>query len=125
MTLPGLPNPWLILAVVLAFGAATGAAYYKGGVDKENSMLAQQKRDDDIETHTFNAAMTGAAAVIAKNRANNTIIKQTLEKTIEHDYDPNCRSSDDGMRAVNDALANRKSQPADPSGVPRAVAPAH
>jgi hypothetical protein len=69
--------------------------------------------------------MTGAAAVIAKNRANNTIVKQTLEKTIEHDYDPNCRSSDDGMRAVNDALANRKSQPADTSGVPGTVAPTH
>lgn len=119
-------NPWVLLAGVLLLGGVATGAYIKGGNDRQNAIEAQNARDQDIETRTFNAAMTGAAAVIAKNRSNNTIVKQTLEKTIEHDYNPNCKSSDDGMRAVNDALANRPSnQPVDTSGVPGNTAPAH
>ena len=123
MSIPGLPNPWIILAVVLLFGAGCGYSYYAGGQHKENEIAAQMKRDDELLEKMTNAALNGAAQAIAKIKVKNVTNQQTLEKEIVRvtDY-VNCNHSDDGLRALNNALTNSQ-QPADSSVVPGPDAP--
>lgn len=111
-------NPWVLLAIVLAFVGVGAGAYHAGGVHKENAMVAAQKRDDDIERRVTDAALKSAAEAIAKIQVRNVTNKQTLQKEIVHvpDYSQ-CHNSADGLRAINDALTNGK-QPTSDSRMP-------
>lgn len=111
-------NPWVLLAIVLAFIGVGAGAYHEGGVHKANEIVAAQKHDDDIEQRATNAALKVSAEAIAKIQVRNVTNKQTLQKEIIHvpDYSQ-CHNSADGLRAINDALTNGK-QPANNSGVP-------
>ena len=63
-------SPYLILAAVLAIGAAGIGGYFKGSADKENALQAQYAKQLDgvIAEHNANAVvdMQAAAEVAAK-----------------------------------------------------------
>lgn len=100
-------SPLALLAIVLAAGAMTGAAYWQGRQDGENHIVAQQKREDAIaEKATAAAAQAAASAISAIKVQNRTITQEVqrdvLEKTVYRD--PDCRHDADSLRNINAAL---------------------
>lgn len=65
--IPGLPNPWLILGVVLAFLAFGTAGYFKGRHDNEAAHIA--------------AALEAEKKVVKDVVASNAITEAVAEKT--------------------------------------------
>lgn len=115
-----MPNPYALLASVVAAAAVTIGAFFFGlnvGADRE---VAKQAREGVLIEKVSTAAQEAAAREIAKIRVTNTTQKQVLEREIINvpDYSL-CRHSPDGMRAVNSALENR-AEPAGDRGLPRA-----
>jgi hypothetical protein len=98
-------NPWIILTVVLAWGATTGGAYIYGRSDGADIETAAIAREDKVAQVARDAAQLGAADAISKIEIKNVTIKQTLQKEIyEKPVYRDCRNSPDGLRAINDAL---------------------
>lgn len=76
--IPGLPNPWVILGLVLFFFASIGTAYVKGGHDKTiavtaayESSLAKQR--DEANTLLLKSKDTARAREIALQEHNDEI----------------------------------------------------
>jgi hypothetical protein len=113
-----LPNPWFVLVGVLAIGSVATGAYVKGGNDRENAIIAQDAKNEVLAQRMGDKMLSVAAKAISEIPVKNVYNKQVLEKEITRvpDYTA-CHASADGMRAVNDALANH-GKPADSSGVP-------
>lgn len=109
-------NPWIILAAVLALGAGLTGAYIKGGHDKENSILAEQKRQDELVQKVQTSIATSVAAIEVKN----VTIKQRMEREIvEKTVFRDCKSGPDLVRQYN-AIATGSSEPAGDSELPAA-----
>ncbi len=100
-------NPWVLLAIVLAFlGVATGA-YIKGGRDAVNAELAATAREEKLVAAVELRAQKGAAEAIAKNRPINKTIHNAIEKeTIRDTQYRDCHHSPDTFRLLNDKLQN-------------------
>ncbi len=73
-----LANPWVLLALVLALGASHTVAYIKGGTAKEDSMLAEQKRQDQLVERIQQTTAQQIAAIEVKH----VTVRQQLETQI-------------------------------------------
>lgn len=98
-------NPYILLAVVIAWGATLGGAgwiAYGAGRDAE---IADRVSDEDLARKVAEAAQQGAADEIAKLKPQHTTIVRNLEKEVRTvtDYSK-CRHSADGMRAITEAF---------------------
>lgn len=111
-------NPYIILAAVLAVIGAFGGGYWWGASAKENAILAEQKREDDLI-----AKMQGTVAdSISKMTVKHVTIRQQVDhEIIEKPVYRDCMHTDDGLRLVNSALSN--TEPAGPSELPAIDAP--
>ncbi len=113
-----MTNPWVLLAIVLAWGASvTGSFFYGQGIGREGEIAGQAKISKAIE-ETREAAQQGAASAIAEIKIVNTTIHQKAETVVrtERVY-ADCRHAP-GMRdTINSALTGR-TQPASDGKLP-------
>ncbi len=110
-----MPNPWMLLAFVIALVGA----YFKGCNDGADLAEGQQAREDQIAATAFSAAQRGAAKAIAGIEIRNVTIKQRVETEIrEKPVYADCRHSPDGLRVINTAITGR-AEPAGDLQLPR------
>lgn len=113
-------NPWLLLAVVLAWGASVGGAFFYGEGVGEAREKAGQKDRDDLVREVREAGQQGAAEAIAKLKPRNVTIRQEIAREIrENTVYRDCRVPADGVRLANEAITSR-AEPAGGSELPRA-----
>lgn len=106
-------NSYILLALVIGWGASVGGAGWYGIGLGEDRAVARQARDEDVRKQTFDAAQKGAAAAIAANKPINRTIVQRAEKEIyENVVYRDCRVPASGMQLANEAITGRKPEPA-------------
>ena len=94
-------NPWLILAAVLALGASHTFVYIKGGSAKENAILAEQKRQDEL----IAKVQQSTADAIAQIKVKHVTVRQELEKQIlERPVYRDCSADDRVLELVNESI---------------------
>lgn len=73
-----IPNPWILLALVLAWGGSCALAYHKGGEHREHALIAeraaQQAEDAD--------RLAKIAAIHARKRTEGRRINQALDDEV-------------------------------------------
>jgi uncharacterized membrane protein len=104
LKIPLLPNPWVILGVVLALAGAFGYGAHLG----RRFEMTDRLRDDALLAKVQDAAQTGAATEIAKIKPIHRTTTQVLEREIVNSpLPPDCRISDVGLRSLNAIIENR------------------
>jgi hypothetical protein len=101
-------NPWVLLALLGAWGASLGGtAWYFEGVG-ENNVIARQARDDQVRQQTLEAAQAGAAAAIAANKPVNQTIVQKVQREVQtNTIYRDCKLPPAGLRLANEAITGR------------------
>lgn len=98
-------NPYLLLGVVLAFAAATGAAYVQGRSDGRDKCVAETARDERVTQIASAAAAASAAEAISRIEVRHATVRQTIEREIvEKPVFRDCRSGADAVRLFNSTL---------------------
>jgi hypothetical protein len=94
-------NPYVLLALVVGWGASVaGAGYWAYGAG-QNKCIAEQARDAAVAQ----IASEAAAEAISKIEVKHTTVRQTLEKEIhERTVFRDCRSGPDAVRLFNSAI---------------------
>jgi len=106
-------NPWLILVVVLGWGASVGGAFFYGQDVGRDGEIAKQAAVDKAIEETRRAAQEGAANAIAKIKITNTTIRGKTETIVrENTVYRDCRHDPVGVLLINEALTGR----AEPAG---------
>lgn len=96
-------NPW---AVVVGVSVCV-ACYVAGRHDGAKIEDAAQAREERATQVAYGSAQKAAAEAIAKLEVKHVTYKQQIEREVrEVPVYRDCRHSDDGMRAINAALAN-------------------
>lgn len=117
-------NLYLTLAVVIAWGASVGGAFFYGeGLGKDAEIAGQAKISQAIQD-TKAAAQQGAAEVIAALKPVNTTIVQKVQHEVQtNTVYRDCRVPADGVQLANQALTGRSPEPASGDKLPAVVAP--
>lgn len=98
-------NPYILLALVIGWGASVGGAGWYGLGLGEDRAAARHARDEDVRKQTFEDAQKGAAAAIAANKPINRTIVQRAEKEIQTErIYQDCKITPAGMALANEAL---------------------
>lgn len=92
-------SPWLLLSALLALGASHTFAYVKGGSAKENSILAEQKRQDDL----LAKFQQSTADAISQIKVKNVTVRQETEREIVH-LPADCVAPDRLLELTNEAI---------------------
>jgi hypothetical protein len=107
-------NPYVLLAIVLAWGASVTGSFFFGRDTGMDSMIAEQEKTRQLIEDVEDRAQRAAAEAIAGIKVVNQVNRQVLEREIvEKPVYRECRHTDDGLRAVNSALENRPVAPGD------------
>jgi hypothetical protein len=107
-------NPWVL--VILGAALIASGSYVKGRGDGKAIERAEQLTQAAIREDTREVAIQAAAEQIAKiSIVNKTIYARATREVVHEIQYRECMHSSNGMQAVNDALANRQTEPA--SGV--------
>lgn len=114
-------NPYILLALVIGWGASVaGAGWYGIGLG-EDRIIAKQASDDKIRQETREAAQQGAADAIAKLKPVNTTIRAKTETIVrESPVYRDCLNTPDGLRGINSAITGRIAEPAGGQQLPKA-----
>ena len=117
-------NPYLLLALVVGYGASVaGAGWYGIGIG-EDRMIAKQASDEKIRKDTFDAAQQGAADAISKLKpVNTTIVQKTQREIRENTVYAECRVPSSGLQLANQAITGQPPEPAGGGSLPAADAP--
>jgi len=117
-------NPYVLLALVIGWGASVaGAGWYGMGLG-EDRIIAKQASDDKIRQETREAAQQGAADAIAKLKpVNTTIVQKTQREIRENTVYAECRVPAAGVQLANQAITGRPAEPAGSSSLPGTDAP--
>jgi uncharacterized protein YbjQ (UPF0145 family) len=113
-------NLYLILALVIAWGASVGGSFFYGeGIGKDGEIAGQAKIKQAIDD-TREKAQQGAANAIAQIRITNTTVRGQTE-TIVRDkvVYRDCVNDPGVVRNINAALTGRP-EPVGSVGVPEA-----
>ncbi len=98
-----MPNPYFILAAVLAIIGA----YFYGRHDGEEIQQAAQLREERIAVVAREEAMKSAAEAISKISVTHKTIQGKLEREVrENTIYRDCRVDDISLRLVNAAITN-------------------
>lgn len=113
-------NPYVLLALVIGWGASVaGAGWYGIGVG-EDKIIAKQASEDKIRQETREAAQQGAADAIAKLKPVNTTIRAKTETIVrENPVYRDCVNTSDGLRSINSALTGRLTEPIGSEQLPK------
>lgn len=106
-------NPYVLLAVLIAWGASiAGTGWVSFGLGKDSELAGQAKIKQAIE-ETKEAAQQGAAAAIAANRPINQTIVQKVQREVQtNTVYADCRVPASGVQLANQALTGRQAEPA-------------
>ena len=117
-------NPYLILAVVVGWGASVGGAFFYGqGVGKDSEIAGQAEVKQAI-LDTRAAAQSGAAdAIAALKPVNKTIVQKTQREITENVVYRDCKLPASGVRLANEAITGKPAEPAGGEQLPGAGAP--
>lgn len=120
----GLPNPWTLLAAVIAIGALTGSAYVQGRRDGKAAELATQAREDRAAAVATQAAASAAAHAIANMEIRNVTVRQQAQTVIrEVPVYRDCVHDERVFQRINAALTGSEPEPAGGGQLPAASAP--
>lgn len=98
-------NPWLLLALVIGWGASVGGAFFYGEGVGRDMEIAGQAREDKARLDVIVAVDQAVAKNLGSIQVKNTTIRQTLEKEIhERPVFRDCRSGDAALRMLNDTV---------------------
>lgn len=101
-------NPYVLLAIVLAWAGSVGGAFFYGRSTGIDHAVADQKETADIVAEVADAAQRAAAEEIAKIKVVNQVNRQVLEREIvEKPVYRDCVNTADGLRAINASLEDR------------------
>lgn len=116
-------NPYVLLAVVMAWGGSVGGAFFYGqGVGKDSEIAGQAQISQAVRD-TRAAAQLGAADAIAQIKVTNTTIRGKTETIVrENVVYRDCRHAPDSVRAINSALAGTAAEPVGGGKLPAPVA---
>lgn len=103
-------NPWLILAAVLAIGAAAGGGYYTG---KEDGKALIQQAWDKEKAEQYAEYAKGQEAARRKEQE-----MQAAADQLRKDKDAEIRNINARATALANSLRNRPERPAQTSGMP-------
>lgn len=118
-----LPNPWVLLALLLLWWGSVVSAYLKGQATGRESQRAEQAKIEAVATQVREDAQQGAADAIAKIKIVNTTIQQRIQKEVYTSIVyRDCKHTPDGLRAVNQALTGG-ADPTPAGGVRRDLPP--
>jgi hypothetical protein len=95
-------NPWLLLALVIGWGASVaGAGFWAYGAG-QNKCEAEAARDEHVAQVASAAAAASAAEAISKIEIKTTTIRQATERIVrENTVFRDCRSGPDAVRLLN------------------------
>lgn len=96
-------NPYVLLALVLAWGASCGLAYYKGGEHREDAITAERARLTQEDRDRAARLAEIVAGKKADNRANNRAIENEVSRYAATDPARAACFDDDGLRLFNAA----------------------
>lgn len=117
-------NLYLILGLVIAWGASVGGAFLYGtGVGADQTIATQAKVDQAIRD-TREAAQQGAADAIAQLKpVNKTIVQRTQREITENVVYRDCRVPAAGLQLANEAITGQRApEPARDQQLPPAGA---
>jgi hypothetical protein len=96
-------NPWVLLAAVVALGLSHLGAFLYGEHTKENSILAEQMRQEELVDKVEGAV----AERLAKMKPIQTTVYQKATHEVVHEVQyRECIHSASGLQLVNAALTN-------------------
>lgn len=114
-------NPYIIIAVCIAWGASVGGAFVYGTDVGKDSEIAGQAKINKAITETREAAQQGAANAIAQLKPiNRTIVQKTEREVRENFRYSECVNTDGQLRNINAAIAGRAPDAAGGGSVPAA-----
>lgn len=114
-----LPNPWALVAAILAVGGLAGGAYIKGRLDGTAVEQAQQAKAADVARDARDAAARAAAEAIAAIEIKHVTIRQEVQREIlEKPVYRDCLHDARGMQLINAALGFPGYVPAGDGRVP-------
>jgi hypothetical protein len=125
----GMFNPWVLLAIVLAFASATSVAGYEGYQFGKNAIIASNaaavKKQED-QTAKVEANLTQKAEdFVKKQQDQQTVVKyinRDVIKYVETASNPDvCTLDADGLRLANDAISGKYTGQSDTGAVPSKV----
>lgn len=113
-------NPWILLALVLAWGATVAAAAYKGREAGVASVMAQQALEERVAAVAAAEAASAAAVAVSRLKVQHVATRQILEReVVEKPVFRDCHSGPDSVRAFNAAIPGyAASQPAGSGKLP-------
>lgn len=118
-------NPWLIVGLLIAYGASVagvGLAAFDLGQDRQKASQAEKQA---LVAEAVDAAMATTASAIAGIEIKHQTIRQEIQREIRtNTVYADCRHSAGGLRSVNDALAGPGPGPAGSGELPIAADPA-
>jgi len=137
-------NPYLLLAIGIAWVFSVGGAYLKGQHDQSNAMLAASYQEGVKSIRKFNQ-YTAEDLQAATKAAEKAARAQLKAQSIQHEFEMEAahgklltvqptpdkpaqpagpvRISADGMRLLNDAIAEYNTSAVTPDGSPGKVPP--
>ena len=100
-----LTNPYILLALVIGWGASVAGAFFYGqGVGKD-SEIATQAREEKVRVIATEAAASAAAHAISKIEVKHATIRQTLEReVVEKPVFRDCRSGRGAVELFNSTV---------------------
>lgn len=117
-------NPYLLLGAGLAFVASVTGAFFYGQQVGQDSIEAQQARDNRIAQVAYESSQKATAEAIAAMEIKNVEITQPIRTEIRtRTVYAECKHTPDGLRALNNAITGR-TEPLGDSKLPRTDAPA-
>jgi hypothetical protein len=112
-------NPWYIVGLLVGVITLTSTAYNYGYNNGVNKVEAAQTRDNDLIAKVEERAMLGAANEIAKIQLKQTTIYNKVQKEVQtNTVYRECKHTADGLRSINEALTNSKTESIDTSKLP-------
>lgn len=116
-------NPYIIIAVLVAWGGSlAGTGWVAFGMGQDSEIAGQAKINKAI-TETRAEAQLGAADEIAKIKVINTTVRGKTETIVrENVVYRDCRHAPDSVRAINSALAGAIAEPPGGGKLPAADA---
>lgn len=112
-------NPYILLALALAWAGSLAVTGYKAFTLGEDKCIAAGSKAEKLVAQAIDNAQKGAAEAIANNRPLNVTNIQEVRREIKtNTVYSTCVNTTAGLRGINEALTGVRPQPADTGKLP-------
>lgn len=112
-------NIYVMLVVGALLFAGLAKSHFMAYDAGKNAQIVKQKESDDLITKVKDEARQGAAEAIAGIEIKRVTVQGRLQTEIQtNTVYRDCINTPDGLRALNEVLANSPARPADNSKLP-------